>query len=60
MVKDNKGDGHVIKIGTPIGINRGVVYKIQPGEVIIREETKNPLTGKKEFTEVSKKTPSVE
>lgn len=58
MVKDNKGEGHVIKVGTPIGINRGVVYKILPGEVIIREEYKNSLTGKKEFREVSKKTPS--
>lgn len=59
MVKDNKGVGHVIKIGTPIGINRGVVYKIQSGEVIIREEYKNTLNGEKEFREVSKKTPSV-
>ena len=55
MVMDNKGDGHVIKEGTPIGINRGVVYKIEPGEVIIREEVKN-YKGETEFKEVSKKT----
>lgn len=58
MVKDNKGDGHVIKEGTPIGINRGVVYKIEPGEVIIREEIRNALTGKKEPRDVVKTTPS--
>ena len=56
MVKDNKGEGHVIKVGTPIGLNGGVVYKIRSGEVIIREEFKNFLTGEKEFREVSKKT----
>ncbi|MGD9158908.1 MAG: pilus assembly protein PilP [Desulfobacteraceae bacterium] len=58
MVKDNKGDGHVIKEGTPIGINRGVVYKIQPHEVIIREEVRDSLTGKKVPRDVVKKTPS--
>ena len=58
MVMDNKGDGHVIKEGTPIGINRGVVYKIEPGEVIIREEIRNALTGKKEPRDVVKTTPS--
>lgn len=57
MVKDNKGDGHVIKEGTPIGINRGVVYKIKPGEVIIREEVRDSLTGKKVPKDVVKKTP---
>ncbi len=58
MVTDNKGDGHVIKEGTPIGLNGGFVYKIQQGEVIIREEYKNVLNGEKEFRDVSKKTPS--
>ena len=57
MVTDNKGDGHLIKEGTPIGLNGGVVYKIQPGEVIIREEYKN-YKGEKEFRDVSKTTPS--
>ncbi len=55
MVKDSKDDGHVIKEGTPIGTNGGVVFKIQPGEVIIREEFTN-FKGEKEFREVSKKT----
>ena len=58
MVTDNKGEGHLIKEGTPIGINRGVVYKIQPHEVIIREEVRDSLTGKKVPKDVVKKTPS--
>jgi type IV pilus assembly protein PilP len=58
LVQDAKGDGHVIKEGTPIGLNRGTVYKILPGEVIIREPYKNALTGETEFRDVSKKTPS--
>jgi type IV pilus assembly protein PilP len=57
MVKDSKGDGHVIKEGTPIGINRGVVYKIKPGEVVIREEFKD-YKGEKKFRDVTKTAPS--
>ena len=57
MVKDSKDDAHVIKEGTPIGTNGGVVYKIEPGEVVIREEITN-FKGEKEFRDVSKKTPS--
>ena len=38
MVRDAKGVGHVIKEGTPIGRNNGVVYKITEKEVIIKEE----------------------
>ena len=37
MVKDSKDQGHVIKEGTPIGTNGGIVYRIKEGEVIIRE-----------------------
>jgi type IV pilus assembly protein PilP len=58
MVTDNKGEGHLIKEGTSMGINRGKVYKIKPGEVIIREEYRNTLTGEMEFRDVSKKTQS--
>ncbi len=54
IVKDSKDDGHVIKEGTLIGTNGGVVYKIQPGEVIIREEFIN-FRGEKDFREVSKR-----
>jgi Tfp pilus assembly protein PilP len=55
MVKDAKDDGHVIKEGTLIGTNGGVVYKILPGEVVIREEFTN-FRGEKEYRDVSKKT----
>jgi len=37
MVRDSKGIGHVIREGTAIGTNGGIVYKILPGRVIIRE-----------------------
>ncbi|NLA74240.1 MAG: pilus assembly protein PilP [Deltaproteobacteria bacterium] len=57
MVKDSKDDGHVIKEGTPIGTNGGVVHKIQPGEVVIREEFIN-FRGEKDFRDVSKRTVS--
>jgi Tfp pilus assembly protein PilP len=57
MVKDSKDDGHVIKEGTMVGTNGGVVYKIEPGEVIIREEFIN-FRGEKDFRDVSKKTVS--
>jgi Tfp pilus assembly protein PilP len=55
MVKDSKDDGHVIKEGTLIGTNGGFVYKIQPDEVIIREEFTN-FRGEKDYRDVSKKT----
>ncbi len=58
MVKDSKGDGYIIKEGTLIGTNGGIVHKIQAGEVIIREEFTN-YKGETEVKDVSKKTPSV-
>lgn len=57
MVTDSKDVGHVIKEGTPIGTNGGVVYKIQKGEVIIREEYKD-FRGNMQYREISKKSPS--
>ncbi|RLB23051.1 MAG: hypothetical protein DRG71_06450 [Deltaproteobacteria bacterium] len=38
MVRDSKGIGHVIKKGTAIGTNGGIVYKVLPDKVIIREK----------------------
>ena len=58
MVTDSKGDAHLIKEGTPIGLNRGVVYKIQHGNVIIREQVRDPLSGKKVPRDVVKTTSS--
>jgi len=53
MVQDSKGVGHVIKEGTPIGTNNGVVYKIMQGEVLIREEYKD-FRGQTQYREISK------
>jgi len=58
MVQDSKGLGHVIKEGTAIGTNGGVVDKIDAGEVIIREEYKD-FRGRKKHRNISKKTPSL-
>jgi Tfp pilus assembly protein PilP len=54
MVKDSKGGGHVIKEGTPIGTNNGVVYKISQGEVVIREEYKD-FRGQTQYRDITKK-----
>ncbi len=37
LVRDSKGDGHVIKAGTAIGRRGGLVIKILEKEVIVRE-----------------------
>lgn len=58
MVRDSKGVGHVIKEGTAIGTNGGVVYKIQEGEVVVREEYKD-FRGKMQFRDISKKSSSL-
>jgi len=57
MVRDAKGVGHVIKEGTPIGRNNGVVHKITQGEVVIKEEHTD-FRGKKVVKLVKKKLPS--
>jgi Tfp pilus assembly protein PilP len=57
MVKDSKDVGHVIKEGTPIGTNGGVVYKINKGEVIIREEYRD-FRGQTQHREIIKETSS--
>ena len=41
MVRDAKGLGYVIKKGTPIGINGGVVRQITEKKVVIREGNKD-------------------
>jgi Tfp pilus assembly protein PilP len=55
MVKDSKGVGHVIKEGTLIGTNNGVVYKISKDEVIIREEYKD-YKGQTQYRDIVKTT----
>jgi Tfp pilus assembly protein PilP len=41
LVKDSKGEGHVIKIGTPMGRRRGKVVEIREKEVVVREYDKD-------------------
>jgi type IV pilus assembly protein PilP len=37
LVRDSKGDGHVIKVGTPIGNRGGRVTEILEDKVVVRE-----------------------
>jgi len=41
LVQDSKGEGHVIKIGTPVGRKRGKVLEIREKEVVVREYDKD-------------------
>ena len=41
LVRDSKGDGHVIKVGTPIGKRGGRVTKILSDTVVVREYFKD-------------------
>jgi Tfp pilus assembly protein PilP len=59
MVRDAKGLGHVIKVGTPIGTNEGVVVAIEEGEVVIKEKHTD-IRGQEQIKEVKKKLPSPE
>jgi type IV pilus assembly protein PilP len=57
MVRDAKGLGHVVKIGTAIGRNGGVVHQITEKAVLIREEYRD-FRGRKKHKDISKKLPS--
>ena len=58
MVRDSKGLGHVIKKGTAIGTEGGVVYQIKDREVVIREEYRD-FKGQTKYKDISKKVPSL-
>jgi Tfp pilus assembly protein PilP len=58
MVRDSKGLGHVIKKGTYIGTNGGIVHDITDKAVIIREEYRD-FRGRKKFKEIAKSLPSL-
>ena len=58
MVRDSKGLGHVIRKGTALGTNGGVVHMIKEGEVTIREEYKD-FKGRMKYKDVAKKVPSL-
>jgi type IV pilus assembly protein PilP len=59
MVQDAKGLGHVIRNGTPIGTNGGVVKRINEAEVIVSEEFLD-FRGQLITKEVQKRLPSHE
>ena len=57
MVRDSKGLGHVIKKGTYIGTDGGIVHEITDKEVIIREEYRD-FRGTTKYREKTKSLPS--
>ena len=57
MVRDSKGLGHVIKKGTAIGTNSGVVERISGKEIIIREESRD-FKGNSKYRDIAKELPS--
>jgi type IV pilus assembly protein PilP len=59
LVRDSKGLGHVVKKGTAIGTNGGVVHEIKKNELVIREEFLD-FRGRKKHRNISKKLPSLE
>lgn len=58
MVREAKGTGHVIREGTPIGTNGGVVYEINDKAVIIREEYKD-FKGELKYRDIAKAVPTL-
>jgi len=60
MVRDSKGIGHVIRKGTPIGLNEGVVYEIKEKELIVREKHKDFRTGQAKDKDTAKKLRSLQ
>ena len=54
VVVDSKNVGHVIREGTPIGTNGGIVNKIGEGEIVIREEYKD-FRGRTQYRDIVKR-----
>lgn len=52
LVRDSKGDGHTVKVGTPIGRRRGRVVKILDKELVVRESYKD-YRGRKKIRDIS-------
>jgi Tfp pilus assembly protein PilP len=59
LVRDSKGEGHVIKVGTLIGKKNGRVTKIFEKEIIVTESYKN-IKGRKVIKNISMKLPEVD
>ena len=56
LVRDSKGEGHVIRAGTPIGDHRGQVTKILEKEVVVREYYSD-IRGREIVRDISMKLP---
>ena len=59
LVRDSKGDGHVIKVGTLIGRKSGRVKKILEKEVVVTESYKD-IRGREIIKDISIKLPSAD
>ena len=59
LVRDSKGDGHVIKVGTLIGRKSGRVKKILEKEVVVTESYKD-IRGREIIKDISIKLPSTD
>lgn len=59
LVRDSKGEGHIIMVGTPIGRKRGRVIKILDREVIVREFDID-IRGRETVKDISIRLPEVE
>jgi len=59
LVRDSKGDGHVIKVGTPMGKKGGQVTEILEKKVVVREHYKD-IRGRKIVRDRIIRLPSLE
>jgi len=59
LVRDSKGDGHVIKVGTLIGRQSGEVTRILEKEVVVTESYKD-IRGREQIKDISIKLPEVD
>jgi len=59
LVRDSKGDGHVIKVGTLIGRKNGRVKRILEKEVVVTEYYKD-IRGREIIKDISIKLPSTD
>lgn len=59
LVRDSKGDGHVIKVGTLIGRKNGRVKRILEKEVVVTEYYKD-IRGREIIKDISIKLPEID
>jgi len=59
LVRDSKGDGHTIKVGTLIGRKSGKVIKILDREVVVRESYRD-YRGDEKIRDISMRLPEVD